>query len=435
MSRRVVVTGVGAVAPRILGSRELLESLSSGRSSVRIHPGFASSADTPFFGAFIDDDTSRRIDADLQGHGLEPRAMSGSARLACHGAWQAWQHAGLPLGGVTDALRAGVFCATWRRESSAERLFRAVRAWDPATRKISFARLAASASPDCPDWGFAQRQADAATLLIARHLGLQAAHTTSVDACAAGGMSVGNAFRSIRCGALDLALAGGAAALFEFMPLSLFHLLGALAPLRSEPPERVSCPFTPRHRGFVMGENAGFLVLESRQHALQRGAHILAEIRGSAQTLEAFHPTASPQDGSESARCMQAALDDAGVPAEAIDHINTHGTSTPSNDTMEIQGIRRVFGKRVIDIPLTSTKSALGHSLTGSGAIEAVISVLSLQHQLIPPTLNFDRPCEAAVGCDVVNTARPAALRHVLSNSFGFGGENTALIFSTGDAA
>jgi 3-oxoacyl-[acyl-carrier-protein] synthase II len=250
------------------------------------------------------------------------------------------------------------------------------------------------------------------------------------DACAAGGMAIGSAMRHIRHGELDVALAGAAEAMCNYVPMVGFGILGALCGELSGPPHTLSRPFDKDRSGFIMGEGSAFLVLESEEHARRRGAAVLARVSGFARQAEAWRMTSSPAGGASYARCMRAALDDAGLAPKDIDHVNAHGTSTVNNDACEAAAIRSVYGERAEQLPVTSNKSALGHSLAASGALEAVLSVLSLARQQLLPTLNFREADAATAGIAVVRETRAAALRHVASHSFGFGGENCVLVFS-----
>lgn len=275
---------------------------------------------------------------------------------------------------------------------------------------------------------FYHRLQDNATLSLAQRFGLMDIIMTHGDACAAGGISIGSAYRYIRHGVLDVALAGGTEVMCNLLPLLAFSVIGAHAQESSFTGPSVSRPFDKRRSGFVMGEGSACLVMESRSHAEARSAHILARISGYAGMAEACSMTASQKDGSEYARCIESALSDAELSPTAVDHINAHGTSTVISDACEAAAIWKVFGACAGHIPITANKSAMGHSLGNSGATEAVLSVLSLQRQLVLPTLNYSEADEECAGLDIVTNLRPTSMDVILSNSFGFGGENCTLI-------
>lgn len=241
-------------------------------------------------------------------------------------------------------------------------------------------------------------------------------------------MAIGNGYRHIRHGILDVALVGGVELLCDFSSLIIFSAIGALAQTGPFKDTEVSRPFDKNRYGFVMGEGSAFLVLESRTHAQARGAPVLACVAGYAGQAEACRITASEEDGSEYARCILSALADAGLSPASIDHINAHGTSTVANDNCEAAAIHYVFGEHAGRIPITANKSAMGHSLANSGAAEAVLSILSLRRQQILPTLNLTAADNACDGLDIVTQTRSAPISAILSNSFGFGGENCALV-------
>jgi 3-oxoacyl-[acyl-carrier-protein] synthase II len=208
-----------------------------------------------------------------------------------------------------------------------------------------------------------------------------------------------------------------------------FSLLSALS-TQNEPPEKAAKPFSKNRDGFVMAEGAGALVLETLDHALARGAEVLALVGGLGDQADDFHRTRSKPDGSAIIGAIQNALDDAGLEPDAIDYVNPHGTGTPENDKMEHLALEHVFGEALAGIPVSSNKSMIGHTLTAAGAVEAVFSVLTMRNGRIPPTINYVEP-DPAISLDVVpNAARDAGVNAVLSNSFGFGGQNVCLVLT-----
>jgi 3-oxoacyl-[acyl-carrier-protein] synthase II len=252
-------------------------------------------------------------------------------------------------------------------------------------------------------------------------------------ACASGGTAIQLALESIRRGESDAALAVGTDGSVHAEALIRFSLLSALS-THNDPPEQASKPFSKNRDGFVMAEGAGALVLESLEHATTRGAKILGVVAGCGEVADSFHRTRSSPDGKPIIACLKHALSDSGMTPDDIDHINAHGTSTPENDKMETVGLTAVFGERAKQIPISSNKSMIGHTLTAAGAIEAVVSLMTIEHQRIPPTINYAVP-DPALALDVVgNTARDAKVRNIISNSFGFGGQNVCLVLS-GDPA
>jgi 3-oxoacyl-[acyl-carrier-protein] synthase II len=247
-------------------------------------------------------------------------------------------------------------------------------------------------------------------------------------ACASGNHSIGEAWRVIRTGDADIVIAGGAEGAVDGLGMAGFMRMRALSK-RNDDPERASRPFDRDRDGFVMGEGAGIVVLESLEHARARGARIYAEVVGYGLTNDAHHITSPPEGHTGAVRCMQMALRSAQIDPESIDYINAHGTSTQANDSAECTAIRAVFGSHADALMVSSTKSVTGHMLGAAGGVEAVAAVKSIYHQVVPPTATFENPGE---GCDldfVPKDARDHALRGVLSNSFGFGGTNATLIF------
>lgn len=270
---------------------------------------------------------------------------------------------------------------------------------------------------------------DTAAGMIAIYLGARGPNMAVITACATGTNAIGEAAEMIRRGKAKVVLAGGSEAAVVPIAIAGMSVMGALS-IHNEDPQRASRPFDLRRDGFVMGEGAAVLVLEDWEHAVERGAQILAEISGYGATNDAYHISAPAEKGEGAARCMQMALSDAGLSLQQIDYINAHGTSTPLNDKSETAAIKSVFGDLAYQIPISSTKSMTGHLLGASGALEALFCVRALQEGIIPPTINYQTPDPE---CDldyVPHQARRKPLTHVMSNSFGFGGHNATIILS-----
>ena len=263
---------------------------------------------------------------------------------------------------------------------------------------------------------------------ISRTLGLKGYNSTVITACAASNQAIGEAAETLRRGAADVMLTGGAEAGISRLGLAGFCTMRALS-TRNEDPEKASRPFDAERDGFVPAEGASVLVLETEEHALRRGAKILCEVAGFGCTSDAFHQVQPEESGEGAIRAMKRALEDAEVLEEEVDYINAHGTSTPLNDAVETTAIKGLFGKRAYQIPVSSTKSMVGHSLGASGGLEAVACVRTIMDGVIHPTVNYEFPDPQ---CDldyVPNEARRADVRVALSNAFGFGGQNACIVF------
>ena len=266
---------------------------------------------------------------------------------------------------------------------------------------------------------------------VANHLadkyGTKGSPISLSTACASGATAIQLGVEAIRRGEASAALCIGSDGSVNPESLIRLSLLSALS-TSSDPPAQAAKPFAKNRDGFVMAEGAGALVLESLESATARGAKILGVLKGCGEMADAFHRTRSSPDGKPIIGCIRNAIADAGLTPDDIDHVNPHGTGTPENDKMECLGTLAVFGERATRIPISSNKSMVGHTLSAAGAVEAVFSLLTLEHQRIPPTINYQVP-DPAIPMDVVpNEARDAKVRHVISNSFGFGGQNVSLI-------
>jgi 3-oxoacyl-[acyl-carrier-protein] synthase II len=264
---------------------------------------------------------------------------------------------------------------------------------------------------------------------LAEKFGTEGSPISLNTACASGASAIQLGMEAIRRGECQAALAIGADASLTPESLVRFSLLSALS-TQNDPPERASKPFSKNRDGFVLAEGAAALVLENFDHAKARGARVLGILEGVGEKSDSFHRTRSSPDGKPIIASMRNALADAGVAPEDIDYINAHGTSTPENDKMEHLGVSTVFGERIKGIPISSNKSMIGHTLTAAGAVEAAFTLLTLQNQRIPPTINHSVP-DPAIALDVVpNVARDANVRRAISNSFGFGGQNVCLVMT-----
>ena len=264
---------------------------------------------------------------------------------------------------------------------------------------------------------------------LAEKFGTKGSPISLSTACASGATAIQLGVETIRRGETDAALCVGTEGSVNPEGLVRFSLLSALS-TQNNPPQGASKPFSKNRDGFVMAEGAGALVLESYEAATARGAPILGVLAGCGELTDSFHRTRSSPDGKPIIGCVRKALADAGMTVEQIDHINAHGTATPENDKMEYLAISAVFGERAKQIPVSSNKSMVGHTISAAGAVEAIFSLLTLEHQRIPPTINYEIP-DPAIPFDVVpNKARDARVTAVMSNSFGFGGQNASLVLT-----
>jgi 3-oxoacyl-[acyl-carrier-protein] synthase II len=406
--RRVVITGLGAVTPIGNDISQYWEGLSSGRNGV---------AGITLF------DASRhacRFAAEVKGFDpsgwLEPKEAKRWDRFCQFGvvaAKQAVAHAGLTIDGANQhrvgvAIGSGVG-GLLMMETQAQ---------------VLHERGPDRVSPFCVPMMIPNM----ATGLAAIALGAKGPSTAVATACAAGSNAIGDAFRLIQLGLADAMVCGGAESAITPLGVAGFASAKALS-FRNDDPATASRPFDAERNGFVIGEGAGVLVLESLEHAQARGATVLAEIIGYGMTCDAHHITAPSPGGVGGAEAIRLAIQDGQLAPEDVDYINAHGTSTPANDSNETSAIKSALGERAQRIPVSSTKSMTGHLLGGSGGIEAVAAVLAIQHQLVPPTINYQNP-DPACDLDVVpNQARAAKVDVVLSNSFGFGGHNVCLAF------
>lgn len=407
-TRRVVVTGVGLVSPLGVGTRETWEGLVAGRSGAGRITRFDAS------------DFSSRIACEVRGFDpldyadrRDARKMDTFIQYALAAALFAAEDAGLETP-LADPDRVGVVISSGIGGfETIEREHRKLLEKGP--RRISPFFVPAMVVNLAAGW-------------VSIRLGARGPNSAMATACSAGAHAVGEAFRLVRHGHADVMVAGGAEATITPMCIGGFASMKALS-TRNDEPERASRPFDRDRDGFVVGEGAGILILEEREQALARGATLYAEVLGYGMSGDAFHITAPAADGGGAVRVMRAALSEAGAAPEDVDAVNAHGTSTPLNDRIETAAIRRVFGEHADRLAVSSTKSMTGHLLGGAGGLEAGIACLTLRHQTLPPTINYETPDPDCDLDNVPNTARPATVRSVLSNSFGFGGTNVSLLF------
>jgi 3-oxoacyl-[acyl-carrier-protein] synthase II len=264
--------------------------------------------------------------------------------------------------------------------------------------------------------------------MISILFGAKGPNSSVATACAAGSHAVGDAFEIVKYGRADAMITGGVESVITRTCIAGFGAMKALS-TRNDDPQKASRPFDKDRDGFVVGEGSGIVILESLDHALERGAKIYAEVVGYGMSGDGYHITSPPPDGDGARRCMLAAIDYAGIEPGQIDYINAHGTSTPVNDLYESRAIKATFGDAAKTVAISSTKSMTGHLLGGAGGVETVFSALTIKHGIIPPTINHDTPGDE---CDldyVPNVARKADVTYAMSNSFGFGGTNASLIF------
>jgi 3-oxoacyl-[acyl-carrier-protein] synthase II len=409
MRKRVVITGLGCISPIGNDPITLWENLIAGKSGV----GRISHYDPSGYRTQIAAEVKGFDGAALFGS-REARRMDRFAQFGVAAADQAVRNAGLE---ITDGNRDRIGVIIGTGIGGLGTLF--------DQTQVFLERGPSRVSP----FLVPMMIPDTAASMTAIHLGLRGPNMAVVTACATGTNAVGEAAEMIRRGQADAVLAGGSEASVVPIAMAALSVMNALS-ARNDDPERASRPFDRDRDGFVLGEGAAVVVLESLDGARARGARILAEVTGYGSTNDAYHISAPAENGAGAAMSMRQALANAGLDIQSIDYINAHGTSTELNDKSETAAIKTIFGETAYQIPVSSTKSMTGHLLGASGALEALVCVKVLQDQEIPPTINYETPDP---DCDldyVPNTARSAKIKHVMSNSFGFGGHNATIILS-----
>lgn len=405
---RVVITGIGALTPLGLNINTTWENLVAGKSGIDYITLFdASPHETRFAGevrGFEPTDYINRKDA---------RRMDRFAQLAVAASRQAVQHAGIEVNHTNEdniaiVVGSGIGGLTTLYDQT----------------KILIEQGPSRVSPFLAPMMIA----DMAAAQVSIALGVKGLNLCTTSACSSSADAIGVAYAIIKRGDAEAAITGGSEAIINPLGITTFNALKAIS-TRNDAPQQASRPFDAERDGFVISEGACLLVLESLEHARKRGANILAEIIAYGASADAYHMTQPDENGDGAARAMRLALAKSGLTVSDIDYINAHGTSTSLNDKTETLAIKTVFGEHAHRVPISSTKSMTGHLIGASGAIEAAICIMTIRNGIIPPTINLDNPDPE---CDldyVPNIARRAKVRTALSNSFGFGGHNSVLIF------
>ncbi|AYN96685.1 beta-ketoacyl-[acyl-carrier-protein] synthase II [Pseudomonas sp. LTJR-52] len=421
--KRVVVTGTGVVGPLGCGVDEVWRRLLAGGSGIR-----TLSADiTEGTGVTVGAQVPTREEDDVAGYQPEKiilpkerKKMDRFIEFALIAAHEALQQAGWHPATEEERQRTATIIASGVGGFGV--IAEAVRTTDARGPR----RLSPFTAPSF--------LANMAAGQVSIRNGFKGPIGAPVTACAAGVQAIGDAARLIRSGEADIAICGGTEAAIDRVTLGCFAAARALSTGFAENPKEASRPFDRDRDGFVMAEGAGLLVIESLEHALNRGATPLAELVGYGTSADAYHLTAGPEDGSGARRAMQQALQQAAVSPDDVQHINAHATSTQVGDNSELAAIRALFGANAL-VAISSTKSATGHLLGAAGGIEAIFTVLALRDQVAPPTLNLIHPDDLAAGLNLVAlTARKMPMSYALSNGFGFGGVNASVLFRRWEA-
>ena len=408
MDRRVVVTGVGLITPLGIGVEATWQALCAGKSGIAEITRF----DTKDF--------HTKIAGEIKGFNPEDYLQKKDAKrterfiaYAVAAARMALEDSGLVIDS-SNANRIGVLTGCGLGGLSImEQTQRVIETKGPKRVTPFFIPMMIG---------------NMAPGMVSIYLGAKGPNASVATACAAGTHAVGDSFEIIKRGAADIMVTGGVESVITPTCIAGFNAMKALS-TRNDEPEKASRPFDRDRDGFIVGEGSGILIIELLEKALERGAHIYAEVIGYGMSGDGYHMSAPSPGGEGAARCMQAALDDAGISCNEVDYINAHGTSTQLNDLYETMAIKQVFKDKAYSVAISSTKSMTGHLLGAAGGIEAVFTSLAINKDIIPPTINFDNPSEE---CDldyVPNTARKKKVEIAMSNSFGFGGTNASLVF------
>ena len=407
MNRRVVITGMGLVTPVGIGVEDSWSAICAGKSGVSEITQFDASA------------YQTRIAAEVKGFNAEDFMAKKEAKrnelfisYAMAATRMAMEDSGLKINSA-NANRVGVVtgCGLGGLGIMEDTILNVATKGPRRVSPFFIPMMIGNMAPG----------------MISIHFGAKGPNLSLATACAAGAHAVGDSFQMIQNGRVDAMITGGTEAVVSPTAVAGFNAMKALS-TRNDAPQKASRPFDRDRDGFVIGEGSGILILEALDHALERGVHIYAEMVGYGLTGDGYHMTSPSPDGDGAVRCMQAALDDAGLDAAQVDYINAHGTSTELNDLYETRAVKTVFKDHANKVAISSTKSMTGHLLGGAGGIETVFSALSVYHDMIPATINYENPAEE---CDldyVPNVARQTTVNVAMTNSFGFGGTNATLI-------
>jgi 3-oxoacyl-[acyl-carrier-protein] synthase II len=406
-THRVVVTGIGALTPLGIDMATTFDNLIAGKSGIDYITLFdATPHETKIAGEVKGFDPEKYINR------KDARHMDRFAQLAVAAGHEAVKNANLKIDS-TNQDDIGVFVGSGI--GGLGTLFEQA--------KVLVEKGPGRVSPFLAPMMIA----DIAAAQISIALGVRGPNFCTTSACSSGSDAIGVAYELIQHGDTPVMIAGGAESIINPLGITAFNALKALS-TRNDPPQKASRPFDKNRDGFIISEGAVILILERLEHAINRGANILAEIIGYGASSDSFHVTQPLENGAGAAKAMQNALKKAGVRPEEIDYINAHGTSTQLNDAMETKAIKTIFGEYAYKVPISSTKSMLGHLIGCAGAVEPAICIMTILKGIIPPTINYETPDPE---CDldyVPNTARPAKVDTALTNSFGFGGHNSVLI-------
>lgn len=429
MRNRVVITGMGWITPMGHDLESVWKRLLAGESGI---------ANTSLFDAST---FPTRISAEVKGFDLakhvpdlsKHRGVGRNTAFALAACLQAWRMAGLDRIGL-DLDRVGIYLGSGEGELDMDALTHAcLRSWGEGATQLDMPRWAGLALEKMDAIRELEQEPNMPLSHLALMTGARGPALNCLTACAASTQAIGEAAEILRRGDADVMIGGGAHSMIHPFGVTGFNRLTALS-TANDVPHRASRPFDANRGGFVLGEGAGMVILETLDHARQRGAAILAEVVGYGSTADAFRITDQEPDGRGAVVAMTEALRDAGLTPGDIDYINAHGTGTKENDGNETSAIKQVFGDRAKQVPVSSIKSMMGHLIAAAGAVEMITCVLAIRDQMLPPTMNLET---ADPECDldyVPNKARPGKVRVALSNSFGFGGQNDTIIVQRFDA-
>lgn len=408
MSKRVVITGLGAITPIGIGKEAFWQALLAGKNGIQRITRFDPEGYTAQIAGEVQDfEPTDYIDK------KESKRMDRYAQFAVAASKMAVEDAGLDLD-KEDRDRIGTYIGSG---------IGGIETMHGQYEKL-FAKGPSRISP----FFIPMMIANMATGYVAIEFGLHGPSECVVTACATGTNCIGDAFRVIQRGEADAMLAGGTEASISQAAVAGFCAMKALCTDHNDDPEHASRPFDKNRSGFVMGEGAGVVVLESLEHAQARGAHIYAEVVGYGSNCDAYHITSPAPHGEYQGKCMQMALDDAGLKPSEVDYVNAHGTSTHMNDEGETEAIKRIWGESAKDVSVSSIKSMTGHLLGAAGGAECIATALSVENDMLPPTINYETQDEGMDLDYVPNKAKAKTVRAAISNSFGFGGHNACLV-------